>query len=57
MTVKAGDEARHTGDLRCRKCGELVHVEEGGTIPRCAICNGEDFTLRNRPVPGTRGGG
>jgi formylmethanofuran dehydrogenase subunit E len=53
MTVKAGEEARKTGDLRCRKCGELVHVEENALIPRCAICNGEDFTLRDRPVPRT----
>jgi formylmethanofuran dehydrogenase subunit E len=53
MTVKAGEEARHTGDLRCKKCGELVHVEEGGSIPRCAVCNGEDFTLRDRPISRT----
>jgi formylmethanofuran dehydrogenase subunit E len=50
MTVKAGEEALHTGDLRCTKCGELVHVEEGVTIPRCAVCNGGDFTRRNRPI-------
>lgn len=50
MTVKAGEEARRTGDLQCRKCGELVHVEEGVPIPRCAVCNGEDFTLRERQI-------
>ncbi len=50
MTVKAGEEALHTGDLRCTKCGELVHVEEGVTVPRCAVCNGGDFTRRNRPI-------
>lgn len=51
MTVKAGNEAEHTGDLRCKKCGELVHVEEGVSVPRCPICNSEDFTIRNRPEP------
>jgi len=51
MTIKADSEAQHTGDLRCKKCGELIHVEEGVTVPRCPVCNGEDFTLRNRPEP------
>ncbi|MEJ2698124.1 MAG: hypothetical protein P8Z70_00445 [Desulfuromonadales bacterium] len=50
MTVKAGDECRKTGDFRCRKCGELIHVEEGLTIPRCPACNSGEFSLRDRPL-------
>ncbi len=51
MTVRAGDECRKTGDFRCRKCGEVIHVEEGLDIPRCPACNGGEFSIRNRPLP------
>ena len=50
MSVRAGQECERTGDVRCRKCGEVVHVEEGQTFPRCPVCNGEEFSLRERPL-------
>lgn len=51
MTVRAGEECRRTGDFRCRRCGELIHVEEGLTIPLCPICKGDAFSLKDRPLP------
>lgn len=52
MTVKAGEECHNTGDFRCMRCGDLVHVEEGLTIPRCESCGNDTFSLRRRPPRG-----
>jgi Zn finger protein HypA/HybF involved in hydrogenase expression len=48
--VRAGEECRNTGDFRCMQCGELIHVEEGASIPSCPACAGASFSLRQRPV-------
>ncbi|MFO7982991.1 MAG: hypothetical protein R6V08_06030 [Desulfuromonadales bacterium] len=50
MTIKAGEEVRKTGDFRCQKCGEVIHVEEDLTMPVCPICNGEEFSIKERPL-------
>lgn len=50
--VKAGEECRNTGDFRCTRCGELIHVEEGLDIPHCPGCGNGTFSLRDRPVRG-----
>jgi len=50
MTIKAGEEVRKTGDFRCRKCGEVVHVEEGRALPHCPFCKSHDFSIKDRPV-------
>ncbi|NIQ98311.1 MAG: zinc ribbon-containing protein [Desulfuromonadales bacterium] len=50
MSIKAGEEVKKTGDFRCRKCGDIVHVEEGLIMPRCPVCNGETFSLKDRPL-------
>ena len=49
MAVKAGEEIHHSGDFRCRQCDELIHVEEGLTMPNCPSCGNNVFSLRNRP--------
>lgn len=49
MAVKAGEEIHHSGDFRCRQCDELIHVEEGLTMPNCPSCGNSVFSLRNRP--------
>jgi Zn finger protein HypA/HybF involved in hydrogenase expression len=50
MTIKAGEEVRWTGDFRCRRCGEVVHVEGGLTLPVCPVCKGSEFSIRERPL-------
>ncbi|SNB45327.1 alpha helical protein [Geobacter sp. DSM 9736] len=52
MTVKAGEEIHNSGDFRCQRCGELVHVEEGLTVPNCPGCGNTTFSWRDRPPKG-----
>jgi Ca-activated chloride channel family protein len=33
--VHAGERAPRTADLHCTRCGEIVHVAEGQTVPEC----------------------
>ena len=50
MAAKAGEKARETGDFRCAKCDEKVHVTGGDTIPKCPNCGNSTFNTRaNEP--------
>ena len=44
---KTGEPARESGELRCEKCGHVVHVGLGVLIPRCPQCGFDTFELRN----------
>lgn len=51
MTAKAGEKAEATGDFRCEKCHEKVHVTVGRPIPRCPNCGNDAYDSRiNEPA-------
>ena len=50
MAAKAGEAAQETGDFRCAKCHERMHVSKGKKIPKCENCGGATFDTReNEP--------
>lgn len=50
MTAHAGEKARKTGDFRCERCGNKVHVSNGDEIPRCPECGNDTYDERiNEP--------
>lgn len=50
MAAKAGERARKTGDFRCERCNEKVHVTSGDPIPKCPNCGNDTFDERiNEP--------
>jgi ribosomal protein L37AE/L43A len=50
MAAHAGEKAQRTGDFRCEKCRQKVHVAQGSRIPRCPNCGNESFGEReNEP--------
>lgn len=46
MAAHAGETARETGDFRCEKCHEQVHVTKGHKIPKCPNCGNDTFDTR-----------
>jgi hypothetical protein len=49
MAAHAGEEARKTGDFKCKGCDETIHVKRGDPIPECK-CGSEEFDERvNEP--------
>ncbi len=53
MAAKAGEEARQTGDFRCERCHERVHVTRGHKIPRCPNCGNDTYDTREHE-PGNK---
>jgi Zn finger protein HypA/HybF involved in hydrogenase expression len=50
MAAHAGEKAQRTGDFRCEKCRNKVHVTNGREIPRCPHCGSTTFDERvNEP--------
>jgi ribosomal protein L37AE/L43A len=50
MSAKAGESAQKTGDFKCEKCGEKVHVTQGKEIPKCPKCGNDTYGEReNEP--------
>lgn len=48
--VKAGDRAIATGDFVCARCGAEVPVGQGEVIPRCPVCDSDEYKeRRNEP--------
>ncbi len=52
MAAHAGEQARKTGDFKCKGCDEVVHVNQGQTIPPCN-CGATEFEAR-RHEPGEK---
>jgi len=46
MTAKAGEKAEQTGDFRCQKCHQKVHVAKGQKIPKCPHCGSDVYDSR-----------
>jgi ribosomal protein L37AE/L43A len=46
MAATAGERARKTGDFRCEKCHNQVHVKAGEKIPKCPKCGNDSFDTR-----------
>ncbi|MXQ14788.1 zinc ribbon-containing protein [Microvirga makkahensis] len=46
MAAHAGETARQTGDFRCERCHQQVHVMKGRTIPKCPHCGNGTFDTR-----------
>jgi Zn finger protein HypA/HybF involved in hydrogenase expression len=46
MAAKAGETARETGDFRCERCHQQVHVTKGHKIPKCPHCGNDIFDTR-----------
>lgn len=46
VAAKAGENARETGDFRCEKCHNKVHVTQGDRIPMCPECGNDTFDVR-----------
>lgn len=46
MVAKSGEKAWETGDFRCEKCHEQVHVRKGQPIPKCPNCGNDSFDTR-----------
>ena len=46
MAAQSGERARETGDFRCERCHEQVHVTQGDTIPKCPNCGNDTFDTR-----------
>lgn len=46
MSAHAGEEARQTGDFRCDRCRNQVHVTAGDKIPKCPNCGNDTFDTR-----------
>ncbi len=46
MAAKAGEEARQTGDFRCERCHERVHVTRRHRIPKCPNCGNDTYDTR-----------
>jgi Zn finger protein HypA/HybF involved in hydrogenase expression len=53
MAAHTGEKAQRTGDFRCEKCRQQVHVSQGSQIPRCPNCGNESFGERNNE-PGNK---
>ncbi len=50
MAAHSGERANKTGDFRCDKCHEKVHVTQGDKIPNCPNCGNNTFdTRKNEP--------
>ena len=50
MAAHAGENARQTGDFRCQKCHNRVHVTRGKNIPKCPNCGNDTLDTReNEP--------
>jgi Zn finger protein HypA/HybF involved in hydrogenase expression len=54
MAAHTGEHARKTGDFRCERCHERVHVTQGDRIPRCPNCGNDTFDTREHE-PDTKG--
>jgi hypothetical protein len=54
MAAHAGENARKTGDFRCERCHERVHVTGGDKIPKCPHCGNDTFDTREHE-PETKG--
>jgi hypothetical protein len=52
MSAHAGENARKTGDFKCKGCKEVVHVKQGEKIPSCK-CGATEFDER-RNEPGNK---
>lgn len=46
MAANAGERAQETGDFRCEKCHQKVHVTKGDKIPTCPNCGNDTFDTR-----------
>jgi predicted RNA-binding Zn-ribbon protein involved in translation (DUF1610 family) len=46
MAAESGETARETGDFRCSKCHNRVHVTRGHAIPKCPTCGNDTFDTR-----------
>ncbi len=53
MAANAGEKAQRTGDFKCGKCGNRVHVIKGKAIPKCPECGNDTFVERENE-PGNR---
>lgn len=42
---KTGEPAPKTTGYVCTKCGHVLHLREGQTIPPCANCGNSTFRL------------
>lgn len=31
------------GTYRCLNCGEIIHLDDGDTMPPCPVCNYTEF--------------
>lgn len=50
VVAHAGENARKTGEFRCERCHERVHVTQGDRIPKCPNCGNDTFdTLEHEP--------
>jgi Zn finger protein HypA/HybF involved in hydrogenase expression len=47
-------EREETGDFRCERCHERVHVTQGDRIPKCPNCGNDTFDTREHE-PDTKG--
>ena len=46
MAAHAGEKAEKTGDFRCEKCHQRVHVKAGEHIPKCPHCGNDTYGSR-----------
>jgi len=53
MAAHAGEPAQETGDFRCAKCHQRVHVTKGHKIPKCPHCGGATCDTRDNE-PGSK---
>ena len=53
MAAHAGEKAEKTGDFRCEKCHQRVHVKAGEHIPKCPHCGNDTYGSREND-PGNK---
>lgn len=43
MKIKAGMVAEQAGKYRCTRCGYILTLAKGDTVPRCPKCGNTEF--------------
>lgn len=46
MAAHSGETAQETGDFRCARCHEQMHVTRGHAIPTCPNCGNDTVDAR-----------
>ncbi len=43
MKVTAGSIAEQTGQYKCTRCGTIIELTKGDTVPVCPKCHNKTF--------------